>query len=83
MVVLQGQSREPINKKKSEQFQASAQQLDQMIREAGSKTVLFMTWAYKDKPKMARPLADAYTKMDNELNALVVPVGLAFDIVAR
>lgn len=54
-----------------------------MIREAGSKTVLFMTWAYKDKPKMARPLADAYTKMDNELNALVVPVGLAFDIVAR
>jgi hypothetical protein len=80
VVILQGQSREPINEKKSEQFTASARQLDQWIRDAGSKTVLFMTWAYKNKPDMARPLADAYIRMGNELNALVVPVGLAFDM---
>lgn len=79
-MVLQGQSREPINKKKSAQFQASARQLDQLIRDTGSKTALFMTWAYKDKPEMAQPLATAYTRMGNELDALVVPVGLAFDL---
>jgi hypothetical protein len=80
LVILQGQSREPINQKKSEQFKASAVKLDAWIRHAGSKTALFMTWAYKDKPDMARPLADTYTRMGNELNALVVPVGLAFDL---
>jgi hypothetical protein len=80
LVILQGQSREPIDQKKSDQFRASAGKLDAWIRNAGSKTVLFMTWAYKDKPDMARPLADAYTRMGNELNALVVPVGIAFDL---
>jgi len=80
VVVLQGEGGEPIDEKISGQFQASARQLDKWIREAGSKTVLLMTWAYKDKPEMAQPLADAYTRMGNELNALVVPVGLAFDM---
>lgn len=80
LVVLQGQSREPINKKKADQFRESAQGLDAMIRAAGSRTVLFMTWAYKDKPAMAKPLQDAYTRMGNELKALVIPVGLAFDL---
>ena len=80
LVVLQGHSREPIDPKKSEQFKASARKLDKWIRDAGSRTVLFMTWAYKNKPEMASSLADAYTRLGNELNALVVPVGLAFDI---
>lgn len=80
LVVLQGQSREPINKKKMEKFQSTARLLDEKIRQSGSKTVLFMTWAYKNKPEMAQPLADAYTRMGNELKALVIPVGLAFDL---
>lgn len=80
LVVLQGQSREPINKKKKDAFQKSARLLDEKIREAGAKTVFFMTWAYKNKPEMAKPLRDAYTRIGNELKALVVPVGLAFDL---
>ena len=50
-----------------------------MIRDAGSKTALFMTWAYKHKPEMAGPLRDAYTKRGNALNALVIPAGMAFE----
>lgn len=79
LVVLQPQSREPISKKKSEGFQKSVRHLDKMVRDAGAKTVLFMTWAYKNKPEMAQPLADAYTATGNALNAMVVPVGLAFE----
>ncbi|MFT6581889.1 MAG: hypothetical protein ACJAU6_002330 [Alphaproteobacteria bacterium] len=79
LVVLQGQSREPINPKKSEKFKSAAKSLDAMIQKAGAKTVLFMTWAYKAKPEMAGPLRDAYTKLGNELKALVVPTGVAFE----
>lgn len=83
LVVLQGQSREPISKNKSEAFKSAVRQLDRWIRDAGSKTALFMTWAYQNKPEMTRPLADAYTRMGNEIKALVVPVGLAFELARR
>ena len=78
MVVLQGQSREPINPKKKDGFVEAARALDKTIRGAGSRTVFFMTWAYKKKPEMSAALEDAYTKIGNELNADVVPVGVAF-----
>ena len=78
MVVLQGQSREPINPKKRDGFAAAARALDKTIRDSGSKTVFFMTWAYKAKPEMSEALEDAYTKIGNELGAYVVPVGVAF-----
>lgn len=80
LVILQGQSRAPINRKKAAAFQKSARLLDRKIRDAGARTAFFMTWAYKNKPKMAKPLSDAYTRIGNDLKALVVPVGLAFDL---
>jgi hypothetical protein len=79
LVILQGQSREPINPKKSDKFKSSVKSLDAMIHKAGAKTVLFMTWAYKAKPEMAGPLRVAYTNLGNELKALVVPAGVAFE----
>lgn len=36
-----------------------------------------MTWARKNQPKMTAQLADATTKVANDANAMVVPVGLA------
>ena len=78
MVVLQGQSREAINPKKQDGFVAAARALDKTIRDSGSKTVFFMTWGYKAKPEMSAALEDAYTKIGNELDAYVVPVGVAF-----
>jgi hypothetical protein len=40
--------------------------------------VLFMSWAYADKPEMTAQLAEAYTIAGNDHNALVIPAGLAF-----
>jgi len=81
VVILQGQSTEPMetNKERSDRFKAYARQYDSAIREAGAKTVFFMTWAYQDKPEMTKPLAEGYTNIANELDTLVVPVGLAFE----
>jgi uncharacterized protein DUF4886 len=85
IVVLQGNSAEPIaaNAEQSARFRASARAFDNAIHDAGSRTVLYMTWAYKDKPEMTRKLSEAYVAVGDELGALVVPVGLAFERSAR
>jgi len=52
-----------------------------MVREQNGRPVLFMTWAYADRPEMTAQLNAAYTDMGRELGAQVVPVGLAFAAV--
>lgn len=49
-----------------------------IVRRHGAAPVLFMTWAYADKPQMIDALSDVYTAAGNDNNALVVPAGLAF-----
>jgi hypothetical protein len=49
-----------------------------IVRAHGAKPILFMSWAYADKPEMTAPLAEAYTTAGNANNALVIPAGLAF-----
>ncbi|MDR1659414.1 MAG: hypothetical protein LBR94_03610 [Desulfovibrio sp.] len=48
------------------------------IRKHGAEPILYMTWAYADKPDMTEGLAEAYTQAGNENNMLVIPAGLAF-----
>ncbi len=48
------------------------------IRKNGADPILFMSWAYADKPEMTEPLAEAYIKAGNENNMMVIPAGLAF-----
>lgn len=80
VVVLQGQSKEPMasDAKKSERFRQVARGFDGLIKASGAKTVFFMTWAYQGKPDMTQPLAEGYESIANDLDDLVVPVGLAF-----
>ena len=80
LVVLQGQSREPMadDASKVERFRAAARGFDGLIKASGAKTAFFMTWAYQGKPEMTAPLAQGYESIANELDDLVVPVGLAF-----
>lgn len=80
VVVLQGQSREPMAKdaEKAQRFRQAARGFDGLIRASGARAVFFMTWAYQDKPAMTEPLAKGYEAIANELDDLVVPVGLAF-----
>ena len=49
-----------------------------IARAHGAEPVLFMSWAYADKPEMTADLAAAYTAAGNANNALVIPAGLAF-----
>ncbi len=81
VVVLQGQSTEPLpsNVRRSERFRNALRQYDKWIRESGAKTALYMTWAYRGRMDMTAQLAEAYVAAGNEVGALVVPVGLAFE----
>jgi len=47
-------------------------------RRHGAAPILFMSWAYQDKPEMTAQLAAEYVKAGKQNNALVVPAGLAF-----
>jgi hypothetical protein len=49
-----------------------------LLAQAGVRPVLFMSWAYKDKPEMTAQLAEQYTLAGNANDALVIPAGLAF-----
>ena len=49
-----------------------------IARKYGAQPILFMTWAYADKPEMTARLADVYTAAGNDNDALVIPAGLAF-----
>jgi hypothetical protein len=77
-IILQGHSSEPIDKDSAPKFFAATKLFAKHIRDSGAKPVLLMTWAYEGKPEMTLDLERAYTKAGNALNALVLPVGLAF-----
>jgi hypothetical protein len=51
---------------------------DEVIKHAGSKTVLYMTWARRHSPEAQKAITDAYAAIGRELGAIVVPVGLAW-----
>ena len=82
-IVLQGHSNEPISSKKNEDFVLATTRAIQQIKAKGIQPILFMTWGYKSKPNMGADLANIYTKLANDLDVLVVPVGLAFAEVER
>ena len=81
VVVMQGHSLGPISPGTDVAFQAAARDYASRIRARGARPVFFMTWAYTGKPEMTRQLDDAYTAIAKELDAELVPVGRAFQLV--
>ncbi len=77
-VVLEDSSQGPIHPGLKALFREAAARHSADVREAGALPFLMMTWAYKDKPEMTRLLADATVSVANDINAPVVPCGLAF-----
>jgi hypothetical protein len=59
-------------------FHEYAKKHSDTVRKHGAQPVLFMSWAYQDKPEMTAQLAEAYTIAGNDNDALVIPAGLAF-----
>lgn len=69
----------PIHPQMGQIFAAEVAKQAATIRKNGAAPVLFMSWAYADKPEMTAQLAQAYTAVGNANDALVIPVGLAFE----
>ena len=68
----------PIHPQLKAIFQEYVKKDAETARKYGARPVFFMSWAYKDKPEMIGPLADAYTTEANANDAFVIPAGLAF-----
>jgi len=89
-VVLQEQSTNPaIADQRSERMYPAIRLLDEKVGENGAITVLFMTWAsrdglpsygHMDYVAMQEEVQAGYMEIANELDAMVAPVGMAWQI---
>jgi uncharacterized protein DUF4886 len=59
-------------------FFKAARLFNGQIRKTGAKTVFYMTWARENSAKSQEKLTFAYLTIANELNAMVAPVGIAW-----
>jgi hypothetical protein len=75
-VVLQEQSTLPV--KNAQRMAENVRLFDAAIRRAGAKTVLYMTWARRHTPEAQQAITEAYNTLGDELGAIVVPVGTAW-----
>lgn len=77
-VMIMDCSQCPIHPKLQSIFYEYAAKHSATARKHGAAPILFMSWAYQDKPEMTAQLAAEYVKAGKQNNALVVPAGLAF-----
>ena len=80
-VVLQEQSTLPI--KNSARMHENVELFDQLIKENGSKTALYMTWARRHAPENQKLITQAYVNIAEELDATLIPVGVAWQRLLR
>ena len=83
VAVMMDCSQCPIHPTLKSQFTEYARKDSDIVRKHGGKPVLFMSWAYQNKPEMTAGLAEAYTVAGNDNGALVIPAGLAFARVVK
>lgn len=84
LVILQGGSFEPLEEEGRAQFRTTAIELNEKIRATGAEVALYMTHAYVEpderyEPGLINKIRPTYVSVGNELDALVIPVGLAFE----
>lgn len=77
-VVMMDCSQCPVHPQLVGAFHDTVKKNTELLKTQGIQPVLFMSWAYKDKPEMTQQLADAYTAAGKANGAKVIPVGLAF-----
>jgi hypothetical protein len=68
----------PVHPQLQGAFHETVRKHSQSLVRNGVRPVLFMSWAYKDKPEMTAQLAEQYTLAGNANDVLVIPAGLAF-----
>lgn len=77
VVVLQEQSTLPV--KNAARMLENIRLFDEVIRGAGARTALYETWARVHAPDSQALISEAYRAAANELGALLVPAGTAFE----
>jgi hypothetical protein len=70
-VIMMDCSQCPVHPQLKQVFHDTVKSHTQTILKAGARPVLFMSWAYKDKPEMTAQLAEQYTIAANANDALV------------
>lgn len=76
IVVLQEQSTLPV--KNPLRMHENIRLFDQVIKNSGARTILYLTWARQNAPETQSAITDAYNTIGQELGATVVPVGVAW-----
>ncbi len=84
VVILQGHSTAALSKENRTLFENSVKQFSSLIRNQGGGVALYMTPSYVSPHKlqrndMMRDIESLYLRVGNEIGALVIPVGLAFE----
>lgn len=88
VVILQENSGAALADSSRASFRQKAIEFSADIAKTGAKTALYMTHAYvkpnkNASPDMIRKIEDMYVSVGNEIGALVIPVGLAFEEAYR
>jgi hypothetical protein len=88
LVILQGASHEPLAEPQRARFRQTVIEFAKTIAARGGATALYMTHAYAAPHPQAdarnlRLTEDLYVSTGNEIGALVIPVGLAFEEAYR
>jgi Domain of unknown function (DUF4886) len=88
VVILQGNSGAALTDARRKAFHDKVVEFNADIVKTGAKTALYMTHAYvapnkNASPDMMRKVEDMYVSAGNEVGALVIPVGLAFEEAYR
>ena len=78
-VLMMDCSQCPIHPKLAPIFHEYAARHSATVRRYGAEPILFLSWAYQDKPEMTAQLEAEYVKAGRANNALVVPAGPAFE----
>ncbi len=88
VVIMQGGSAAPLSKKRRKQFGETVALYARKVRAAGGEPVLYMTHAYVPphpgyRSDMIQDISSMYIGTGNKNDALVIPVGLAFEEAYR
>lgn len=78
VVILQDHSMRALRDPDSLHFYGKL--FDKLIKESGAKTYLYMTWSRSWDPFMIEEISSQYERLAQEIGAVLVPVGLAWDM---
>lgn len=84
LVIMMGNSGDPLSEKAGSKLRETVIAFDKVIRQNGGIPALYMNHTYvaphkKANPENIRKTDDFYVSLGNEVGALVIPVGLAFE----